>query len=247
MYIAYYRTKKPQSVNFNLTAQKKAVREIGEPAEEFTEVEKPRVYVRPVLDTAIARARELQATLVIAKMDRLVRNPLVTKALMDSGIEFICCDQPTTNRNTIHILAAVADEEIHQRTIRMRDTYAKQKAEGQKLGSARPGHWDGREHKRGWKKAVKAASIKRAEVTENRYKYIMPVIREMREKGKTLLEIAQWLNSNGHLTTALKPFTETAVHRIIKRYLTGEYLGDITSKDHALAHVVAEHEGARRI
>jgi DNA invertase Pin-like site-specific DNA recombinase len=38
---------------------------------------------------------------------------------MESGVEFIACDNPNANRLTIHILAAVAEDEarrISQRT-----------------------------------------------------------------------------------------------------------------------------------
>jgi DNA invertase Pin-like site-specific DNA recombinase len=225
-YVAYYRVKKPKSPNFDLRAQKAAVRQLGTPEEEFTEVEKPRHYTRPTLDAAIAHAQESRAILVIAKLGRLVHNVSVTQALLAhalAGGEFICCDQPTTNHLTIHILAALADETGRDRSQRMRDTYARQKAEGQQLGSARAGHWDGRE--RGWKKAVKAASAQRIKTTAHRYQYLMPGIQKMREEGQSLAEIVEWLNSRGHLTTALKPFTQTAVWRIIKRYLGNAYLG----------------------
>jgi len=39
---------------------------------------------------------------------QLARNVAFTSALMESGVEFVCCDNPHANRLTIHILAAVA-------------------------------------------------------------------------------------------------------------------------------------------
>jgi DNA invertase Pin-like site-specific DNA recombinase len=238
-YVAYYRTKKPKSPNFNLDAQRQAAEKVGPMMAEFIERETRRAGPRPEFTKAVEYAKQEGAILVIPKLDRLSRNPSITNLLMESGIEFICLDQPTTNRNTIHILAAVADDEMRERTRRVKDAFAKQKAQGVKLGSARPEHWKGREHKRGWKKAVKVAAEKREQVAKNAYQYLMPTIRQMREEGKSLAEIVEWLNNNGHRTTALKPFTQTAVWRIIKRYLGDEYLGPIKSKDHPLAHVVA--------
>ena len=38
------------------------------------------------------------------------------------------------------------------------------------------------------------------------------------EEGKTVAEVAEWLNDQGFLTTAKKPFTVTAVWRILSRY-----------------------------
>lgn len=243
-YIAYYRQKPTSS----LREQREAVVKIGNPVAEYIEKESPRGGPRPKLDEAIAHAKQIGGTLVIAKLDRLVRNARVMNALMQSGVDFIACDNPNATKRTVHILVAVADDESRLRSQRMRDVAAEKKARGELLGSARPEHWAGREHRRGWKKAVKAASEKRSTEAAGRYQYLMPEIRRQREEGRSLAEIVEWLNNNGHLTTAMKPFTQTAVWRIIKRYLGEEYLGPIKSKDHPLAHVVAGNsEGALRV
>jgi DNA invertase Pin-like site-specific DNA recombinase len=47
------------------------------------------------------------------------RNVHVISGLMESKVDFVCCDMPDANRLTIHILAAVAEHEremISQRT-----------------------------------------------------------------------------------------------------------------------------------
>ena len=43
-------------------------------------------------------------------------------------------------------------------------------------------------------------------------------MKRLREEGKTVAEVAEWLNDQGFLTTAKKPFTVTAVWRILSRY-----------------------------
>ena len=43
-------------------------------------------------------------------------------------------------------------------------------------------------------------------------------MKRLRDEGKTVAEVADWLNSQGFLTTAEKPFTEAAVWRILHRY-----------------------------
>jgi len=240
-YLAYYRRKRPASPNFDV-AKQRAAAATYHPIAEYTELEVRKGQHRPALVEAVEHAKREGATLVIPKLDRLSRNPAVTHLLMESGINFIALDQPTTNRSTIHILAAVAEEETRARTQRVKDTFTRMRAEGVKLGSANPKLWKGREHKRGWKKGAKVASEHRTANAKSRYQYLMPEIKRRRENGESLADIVKWLNDNGHLTTALKPFTQTALWRIIKRYLGEEYLGPIKSKDHPLAHVVAANE-----
>ena len=100
-----------------------------------------------------------------------------------------------------------------------REGLAAAKAKGTKLGSAREGHWQGREDRRaaGFAKAVEAASAARSEETAKAYRFILPSIRERRSSGDTLDAIAAWLNAAGHQTRAGKPFTATAIHRLLKR------------------------------
>jgi DNA invertase Pin-like site-specific DNA recombinase len=227
MYVVYYRSKR------NLAGQKRAVKALdGEVIATYTEREPARR--RSELEKAIRHALEAGATLVVAKVDRLVRNALFTGRLMraveESGLEFICCDNPTCNTRTIHILAAVAQEETQRKAQRTRQVMARLKEQGVPLGSARPGHWKGREHKRGWKKAVPAASKARSDKARREYQWLLPEIKARRERGDTIDEIARWLNEQGKATSAGKPFTEASLWRIIKRYLGDEYLGNAKRK-----------------
>ena len=236
-YLAYYRRKRPASPNFSVAKQRAAAARYY-PIAEYTELEVRKGQHRPALVEAVEHAKREGATLVIPKLDRLSRNPAVTHLLMESGINFIALDQPTTNPSTVHILAAVAEKETRARTERVKETFTRMRAEGVKLGSANPQLWKGRENKRGWKKGAKVASAHRAANTKSCYQYLMPEIKRRRENGESLADIVKWLNDEGHRTTAFKPFTQTALWRIIKRYLGEEYLGPIKSKDHPLAHVV---------
>jgi DNA invertase Pin-like site-specific DNA recombinase len=59
------------------------------------------------------------ATLVVAKLDRLTRDVAIISKLMESGVDFMTADFSQANRLTVHILAAVAEHEaamISQRT-----------------------------------------------------------------------------------------------------------------------------------
>jgi DNA invertase Pin-like site-specific DNA recombinase len=184
----------------------------------------------PALQEAIDVARSKGATLVIAYVDRLSRSAPFTCLLLGSGVSFVCCDLPDCNHLTIHIIAATAEEESHRIRTRTREGLAAAKAAGVKLGSNRKNHWKGREHKRGWRQAVARSCELRSDRAARAYQAILPEIKVRRERGESLPKIVEWLNGSGHLTTAGKPFTQTAVWRIIDRYLGKEYLGSVRRK-----------------
>jgi DNA invertase Pin-like site-specific DNA recombinase len=76
---------------------------------QFTEVETGKRNDRPEPKKALAACRRQRARLVSAKLDRPSRNGAFIAAIMDSGVEFVACDNPHATRLTLHILAAVAD------------------------------------------------------------------------------------------------------------------------------------------
>lgn len=117
-YVAYYRvsTEKQGKSGLGLGDQVDIVNNYisnkGELIKEFTEVETgTNKKHRKKLQDAIDTCKKENATLVIAKLDRLARNVAFISSLMDSNVEFVACDLPSANRMTIHILAAVAENE----------------------------------------------------------------------------------------------------------------------------------------
>ena len=86
----------------------------GEVAGAYTEVESGKRADRPELAKAVAHAKRVKGTLVIAKLDRLARNVAFVSRIMESGVDFVACDNPHANRLTIHILAAVAEDEARR-------------------------------------------------------------------------------------------------------------------------------------
>lgn len=225
--IAYYRvsTKKQGKSGLGLDAQESAVQAFikhndAKLVAEYTEIETGKYSHRPRLQEAIQHARLAKATIVIAVLDRLARNVAFTAALMESGVEFICCDTPHATRLTIHILAAVAEDEARRISKRTKDALAQAKKKGVKLGSARPDHWKGREHKRGWRKGAKNAGIVRAKRARDIYAFLLPTIEKMLGENASYEKIAEELNKQGHQTVIGAAFTPTTVWRIVKRSKT---------------------------
>lgn len=107
---------------------------------EFEEVETGKgsdaMDKRPQLKAAIAMAKKEKAVLVIAKLDRLARNVHFISGLMETGVQFRCCDFPTADRTMIHIYAAMAEHEGRRISERIKDALAAKKARGGVLGNA---------------------------------------------------------------------------------------------------------------
>jgi DNA invertase Pin-like site-specific DNA recombinase len=104
---------------------------------EHVEVESGRKKDRPQLAAALEACRKLRAVLLIAKLDRLARNVAFISNLMESGVDFVVADMPAVNRLTIHILAAVAEEEARMISARTKAALAAAKMRGVRLGNPR--------------------------------------------------------------------------------------------------------------
>jgi len=235
-YVAYYRvsTKRQGKSGLGLEAQQKAVRETAARngatiIAEYIEVETGKSSKRPKLHEAIRHARLTNSTLVVAKLDRLARNAYFTRTLKESKQTFICCDNEKANDLTIDLLAVIAEHEARAIATRTREALAIARDRGTLLGSKRPGHWDGREERRqaGTAKGLGLAVAEYSRIARDHYgDVIVPKMKEWREQGKSLEDIAGLLNADGFTTRRdQKPFTKATIWRLIDRYLGRKYLG----------------------
>lgn len=198
----------------------------GKVVAEFREVESGRRNDRPEMAKAIAACRARRATLIIAKLDRLARNVFFVSSLMESGVEFVACDNPHATKLTIHILAAVAENERELISRRTKDALAVVKRH-----IAEHGYWvsrrSGREIARlgtehpqsGNRASARAASKAAAEKAQRRAADIMPYIDQVRRAGiYTLGGIAEALTARGIKTPGgHSTWGAEQVRRIIRR------------------------------
>lgn len=218
-YVAYYRvsTVKQGLSGLGEDAQKAAVedyvrRNDGETIATFTEIESGKKNDRPELAKALRHCRRSNATLIIAKLDRLARNVAFIANLMESNVEFVAVDFPKANKLTVHILAAVAEHEREMISTRTKDALAAKKARGAKLGGplgAKP-----LEGKSGWRQSVKVRQKKadtwaqdQAELLEN----------EVVAAAKSARQKAAALNSLGFRTRKQKNWTAQSVINLMQR------------------------------
>ena len=120
----------------------------------------------------------------MAKLDRLARKFAFVATLMESiGVDFICCDCPGANRFTLHILAAVAEEEARMIGERTCKGLAIAKAKGVKLGSWVCA-WTGKEHLRGFRQATVPSAVVRRRETNKKYAFLVEIVRDQRAEDK---------------------------------------------------------------
>jgi DNA invertase Pin-like site-specific DNA recombinase len=225
-FIAYYRvsTKAQGASGLGLEAQKKAVQDFAARngarlVKEFLEVESGKKADRPELAAALAFAKRAGGVLVVAKLDRLARNVHFLSGLMQAGVDFLAVDNPHANKLTVHVMAAMAEYEREAISARTKAALAQVKERGGLLGSARPGHWEGHEEarRRGGEKGRARARKAITQKARAEYRDILPMVKEMREKGMSLRAIAAALNAQGHKTRRGKAFLASTIQGILER------------------------------
>jgi DNA invertase Pin-like site-specific DNA recombinase len=173
----------------------------------YQEIETGRRADRPELRKALVHARRHKAILVIAKLDRLARNVHFLSGLMEAGVDFVCCDMPAANRLTLHIIAAVAEDECRRISERTRAALLAYRARGGRLG--KPENLTPEAGRRG--AAATSAQARTA------YAAILPELRRWRESGLSYREIAAMLNGGGHTTRTGAAWNHNQVKRVLDR------------------------------
>jgi DNA invertase Pin-like site-specific DNA recombinase len=212
-YTPYYRvsTQKQGTSGLGLAAQRAAVRafvaDSSQLLTEYVEIESGKKNHRPQLLAAIAEARQVGATLLIAKLDRLSRNAGFIFALRDSGVDFVCCDMPDANTLTVGLFAVIAQHERETISKRTKDALAAKKARGAQLGSPQ-----------NFTTAVIAqgqAAMQRNAREHQANRQAAQLADLLRAKGHTLWQIATQLNEAGYRTRRGNEFQATTVQRLL--------------------------------
>ena len=227
-YISYYRvsTTKQGDSGLGLEAQRRMVKSYvenkGSLIKEFTEIETgTSKKVRPILQQAVDLCIKTGSKLVIAKIDRLARDVHFVSSLSKSSIDFICCDMPDANKFTIHIMAAMAENEaqlISDRTkSALKSIKNKIKTDGFYVSKA-----GNKIHRLGSNGGFPNSAINNSVATRKKIsdvnlnkKYARPYAVELRRQGMKLQDIANKLNDNGYLSSSGRKYHKTTVNRLI--------------------------------
>jgi DNA invertase Pin-like site-specific DNA recombinase len=159
---------------------------------------------RPQLAAALEKCKKETAVLVCSKIDRLSRNAEFLLRLMNSRVEFVCCDIPNCDRFTISLFAILAEKEKNMISERTKNALKMVKARGIKLGNPNP----------------ELSVIKMNEgARKGRIDFknkIIPIINEIKSTGiKTLQGMADCLNRRGISTRNGKQWYPTQIRNLL--------------------------------
>ncbi len=216
-YVSYLRvsTDRQGRSGLGLEAQRKAVEDFlnggrWDLIAEFVEVESGKRDDRPKLTEALGLCRLHNATLVIAKLDRLSRDAAFLLGLQKAGVRFVAADMPEANELVVGIMAVVAQAERKMISTRTKAALAAAKARGARLGKP--------ENLRNQDEGRMQGRAKRSATAAARAADLRPIITDVRASGaSSLREIAAGLNQRGIPAARGGPWSAVQVKRALER------------------------------
>jgi DNA invertase Pin-like site-specific DNA recombinase len=180
---------------------------------EHVEIESGSHDDRPRLAEALTVCRLHNATLVIAKLDRLSRDAHFLLGLTKAGVCFVAADMPEANEMVVGMMAVVAQAERKMISQRTRAALAAAKARGIKLGKP--------ENLRNQIEGCAKGRAARTKAASARANDLSPIIDHFRATGVVSLRaIAGELNARGIPAARGGYWSPTQVRRVMDRVLT---------------------------
>lgn len=218
-FVAYLRvsTEKQGYSGLGLLAQREIIQNYlrdTNPIAEYVEVESDRKTDkgRPKLKEALEQCRKHDAKLIVAKLDRLARNVAFLSQLLESDVDIVFCDFPQANKMVLHILAAISQYEAELIATRTKQALAAKKQRGFTLGN--PEHlMDSLDTA-----IAKAAETNKRKAEENpNNKRATAMLKVLAKEGRTLQEMADYLNHEGFTTSRGCKFSRSSVRVLLQR------------------------------
>jgi DNA invertase Pin-like site-specific DNA recombinase len=156
----------------------------------------------------MARARAEDATLLIARLDRLSRNAAFTMGLRDSGVDFVAVDMPEVDRFAMGVLAMVnekAAEDISRNTRAALAQISPAARERRRANGGKHFNAASQEKSRRAKRALALA----------RHNGAVAIAKELHARGANYSQIARTLNDGDHRTMHGKLYSAVQVRRIL--------------------------------
>lgn len=216
-YIAYYRVS-TRKQSLGIEAQRSTVEayinniQDANLIAEYEEKESGKDNNRVQLTEAIAQCKKDNATLIIAKLDRLSRNVSFIFALKDANVDFIACDLPEFNSLTLAIFSGLAQQERELISSRTKAALA-EKRKVKALGT--PANLlDNMD-----KAISNSKTTRKAKAMQNdNNRKAFSLIQALRNANNSWNSIAVQLNENGFRTSNNSTFAAIQVQRVYRMY-----------------------------
>jgi len=218
-FVAYLRvsTQKQGYSGLGLESQREIIQNYlhgTTPLAEYVEVESGRKTDkgRPKLKEALEQCRKYGAKLIVAKLDRLARNVAFLSQLLESDVDIVFCDFPQANKMVLHILAAISQYEAELIATRTKQALAAKKQRGFTLGN--PEHlMDNLDTA-----IAKAAETNKRKAEDNpNNKRATAMLKVLAREGRSLQEMADYLNHEGFTTSRGCKFSRSSIHVLLQR------------------------------
>lgn len=216
-YIAYYRVSTKKQ-GLGLEAQRSTVMtylnniQDANLIAEYSEKESGKNNNRMQLNEAIKECKLHNATLIIAKLDRLSRNVSFIFALRDANVDFICCDLPEFNSLTLAIFSGLAQQERELISSRTKAALA-EKRKVKALGT--PANLINNIDKA----ISNSKNTRKAKAMQNdNNRKAFSLIQALRNANNSWNSIAIQLNGNGFRTSNNSTFSAIQVQRVYRMY-----------------------------
>src|SRR5262249_2629197 len=125
-------------------------------------------------------------------------------ALMESGADFVCCDNPHATKLMLHVMAAFAEHEREQASQRTKAALAAAKARGVKLGNPR------------WEDSIAKARAAKGDMSPA--PEVCGFMCRLRDEGNCLREIANELNRLGIRSPQQKQWYASTIRNQLSAY-----------------------------
>lgn len=134
------------------------------------------------LERAVEICKLRNATLVIAELGTLTNNEAFSQLLLDSGVQFYCCDQPFVN----HVIL----EALHKHAQVQRKLHGQLIREGLKMTSAKSGNPNAAE-------VISKVNKPKIDVAIVFADLLQPIIADYKRKGYSQRQMVKTLNEEG--------------------------------------------------
>lgn len=207
-YVAYLRTSTKKQL-LGIAAQQDKIQDFISKRDgavlvnTFTEQESGLNNNRKQLQAAIQFAKDNNARLLIATMDRLTRKASFFLQLQEEGVKFTICDMPEADETTISILAVIAQREVKMIRQRTKNGLGQIKKKLYQDGQYKTKLTNRIITKLGnttnLAQAAALAVVAKKKAAAEFAKNILPVVQEIKDKGRvnTYRGIAAALNARG--------------------------------------------------